>query len=266
MSQNHLMIEEDNLSVAWARLFLEIKTNAGFERSPIFVSVTMNELGEPNEDFDIKSALDAELKIKKTKYEKKLSPTDTIANTIFPINQWLPHKDKELLYRKYMTTWPLVKKDTGNTHGTYFNRLISFSGNLASEEINQLDKIIDTWKHYKSKNKYPRRSALQASIFDPRKDHTRGPMLGFPCMQQVAFTPDGNGGLIVSGFYAMQYVFEKAYGNYLGLSRLGVFMAHELGLKLVRLNVLINVGKLEYPKSSMDSLHKKIASILKENS
>ena len=29
-----------------------------------------------------------------------------------------------------------------------------------------------------------------------------------------------------------QYMFERAYGNYLGLCNLGRFMAHEMGLKL----------------------------------
>ena len=35
----------------------------------------------------------------------------------------------------------------------------------------------------------------------------------------------------MTGFYATQYVVERAYGNYLGLCRLGEFMAHEMGLK-----------------------------------
>ena len=40
-------------------------------------------------------------------------------------------------------------------------------------------------------------------------------------------------------------VFDKAYGNYLGLARLGVFMAHEMGMSMAQLNVMVGVAKLE---------------------
>ena len=59
--------------------------------------------------------------------------------------------------------------------------------------------------------------------------------MGFPCLQQVVFhTKGSNGsdGLEVVAFYANQLLFEKAYGNYLGLYRLGKFMAGEMGLRL----------------------------------
>ena len=52
-------------------------------------------------------------------------------------------------------------------------------------------------------------------------------------------------GLVVNAFYATQQLFDKAYGNYLGLARLGAFMAHEMRLPLVRLNVFAGVAKLE---------------------
>ena len=51
-------------------------------------------------------------------------------------------------------------------------------------------------------------------------------------MQQVAFTPLGDDGLTVTGYYATQYLFEKAYGNYLGLLHLGRFMGKQLGVEL----------------------------------
>jgi hypothetical protein len=43
----------------------------------------------------------------------------------------------------------------------------------------------------------------------------------------------------------MQYLFERAYGNYLGLVRLGRFMAHEMGLQLERVVCMAAVAKLE---------------------
>lgn len=48
----------------------------------------------------------------------------------------------------------------------------------------------------------------------------------------------------MNAFYATQYIFAKAYGNYLGLAQLGAFMAREMGLRLARLNVTVGVAKL----------------------
>ncbi len=77
-------------------------------------------------------------------------------------------------------------------------------------------------------------------------------------MQQVAFVPDGNE-LAVTAFYAVQHLFEKAYGNYLGLCRLGHFMAHEMGLQLTRLTCMTSVARLgEVKKKDIQELCQKL--------
>ena len=55
--------------------------------------------------------------------------------------------------------------------------------------------------------------------FRSRRDHTKSAQLGFPCMQQVSFVPTREG-LVTNAFYATQQMFDKAYGNYLGLAQL----------------------------------------------
>ncbi len=85
---------------------------------------------------------------------------------------------------------------------------------------------------------------LQATTFDPEHDHTASAQLGFPCLQHVAFEPT-RAGLVVNAFYVTQQLFDKAYGNYLGLAQLGAFMAHEMELPLARLNVKVGVAKLD---------------------
>jgi hypothetical protein len=97
-----------------------------------------------------------------------------------------------------------------------------------------------------------RRSLLQATTFDPERDHVASAQLGFPCLQQVSFEPTP-AGLVVNAFYATQQIFDKAYGNYLGLAQLGAFMSREMGLPLARLNVMVGVAKLErISKSDID--------------
>ena len=85
---------------------------------------------------------------------------------------------------------------------------------------------------------------LQASTFDPGRDHVASAQLGFPCLQQVSFEPTP-AGLVTNAFYATQQIFDKAYGNYLGLAQLGAFIAHEMGISLARLNVMVGVAKLD---------------------
>ncbi len=167
--------------------------------------------------------------------------THTVANTIFPISLWNKNAPREMLYRRFLeNVWPSSQKCEGNKRGHYFHRMIAF------DEIthgNQLEHVIETWLEHKNH----RHSALQICIFDPKRDHTNSRQQGFPCLHQVCFTPlgnNGNEGLAVTGFYATQHIFTKAYGNYLGLIRLGHFVAKALGLKLKRMTCFAGVAKL----------------------
>jgi hypothetical protein len=47
-------------------------------------------------------------------------------------------------------------------------------------------------------------------------------------------------GFSVAGYYPTQSIFHRAYGNYLGLCRLGQFMAHQMGLTLQRMTCYVN--------------------------
>ena len=200
-----LTIEEDNLSVAWAKALLRV-VDAG-EIAPLSVVVRGFADGEPVEVAPIRELLDNALGAD----EKALSCHE-VANTIFPISLWNPQADRQQLYERYRRIMPRVLRDRRNRYGVYFQRLmIAYDHDVAYEGgVNQLEHIIQTWHGGNH-----RRSALQAAIFDPRRDHTNQRMRGFPCLQQVAFAPEGPDGLAVTGLYATQYIFERAYGNYL---------------------------------------------------
>ena len=60
----------------------------------------------------------------------------------------------------------------------------------------------------------------------------------------MSFVPSP-AGLVVNAFYATQQVFNKAYGNYLGLAQLGAFMAHEMKIPLARVNIMAGIEKLD---------------------
>ena len=212
-----LVITEDNLSVAWGKAFLAAY-DAG-EVAPLVVIIDGLDDQDPPETLAIRNALDCALEI-----EGGGLSCGQVANTIFPMSLWNPMRSRYDLYERYYKILPRIRKHRRNRNGVYFQRLISFGDN---GEVNQLDHIIKTWK----KGNH-RRTALQASLFDPHTDHTDQRQRGFPCLQQVAFARVGVDGLSVTGFYATQYMFQRAYGNYLGLCQLGQFMAHEMNLRL----------------------------------
>ena len=88
--------------------------------------------------------------------------------------------------------------------------------------VDQLGFIISLLNNSK---KWPRQSALQLSCFDPVKDHTGQPVRGFPCLQQVGLSHDGaENRIALNAFYPTQYIFDRGYGNYLGLCHLGSYI------------------------------------------
>ncbi len=231
---------DTNISHAWARAFIDLMDTPSGIRHPAFVSINLF-FDETSviEDLVIKQRLDQEL----LRYDEY--SCETVASTIFPMSMWNPNlrNDSEILFERYMKAWPGIEKCRANRKGVYFRRLTSYSPDKHHEApINQLQFIIDT---YLSGNH--RKSALQASIIDPTRDHTNQRQKGFPCLQQISFTPLDNSKLSITGYYATQYQFEKAYGNYLGLYRLGQFMAKQLGLELIQVNCIAAVLEIGKP-------------------
>ena len=103
---------------------------------------------------------------------------------------------------------------------------------------------------------------LQAATFDPMRDITTSGQPSFPCLQHLAFNTDiKSRSLEITAFYATQQLFVKAYGNWLGLCRLGDFIANQSGLKLTRFTCFANVQKMDKaPKVGLerDALHREV--------
>jgi hypothetical protein len=230
-----LSVSAENISIAWAKAFLSLMEPGADVRHPAMVTIRGFAADGVIEDEAIRTRLDQELKL----HGKSL--TKTVAGTIFPLSMWNPAlpNNADALFKRYEKAWPGIKKCPQNRLGVYFRRLTAYEPKDAPEEsVNQLEFIIE---NYMGNNH--RKSAMQAAIFDPTRDHTKNPQKGFPCMQQVAFTPLPDNKLSITGFYATQYQFEKAYGNYLGLYHLGRFMAQQLNMELVQVVCMASVLK-----------------------
>jgi thymidylate synthase len=229
MNTSPFVIENSNLSGTWVSAMHKIVNNGGLEISPLIV--TMTDFSESDE---IRKTLDGDLS------KHQLPLIATVSETIFPVSLYeYVRYDREELYKIYKRNLPRIKKiDSSNGNGTYFERMIAFD---SSKQINQLEIIISSLND----NTIKRRSKLQSSIFDPTKDHTNKPFQGFPCLQHVTFYKSENGGLILNSFYAIQYLYRRAYGNWLGLINLGKFVARETGLDLERFNCFIGIEHLD---------------------
>lgn len=239
MSRYGIVIEDANLSYAWGRAFVETLKPGSPEIETLIVSVTGFVNGVPQEEQRLRDEIDATL------LANNRASCETVARTIFPLPLWQPQSGRQRLYDRYLGMLDHLKAaDRHNQYGLYFERLIAFG----RERFNQLEHIITT---YNSGNH--RRTALQASVFDPLQDHTHQHRRGFPCLQHIALDPVGNE-LHLSGYYATQYLFERAYGNYLGLCWLGRFMAHELQLELTRVTCIASVAKRDVAKSEVADL------------
>ena len=245
-----MVIDDTNLSRAWARLLLQVLDNPGTEIAPLVLSVSgFAQNGQAVEDRAVRRALD-KLLTRKGRFVVK-----NVAFTIFPQRLWeMSRGDRSrlfALYRKTFPRWQAMNRKA-NGRGLYFERMVMYG--RGPRDGNQLEWILSQFRSRKG----VRRSMLQATTFDPDRDHVASAQLGFPCLQQVSFEPTANG-LVTNAFYATQQIFDKAYGNYLGLAQLGAFMAHEMDLPLARVNVMVGVAKLERINKSDASLAPLIA-------
>jgi hypothetical protein len=221
------------LSRVWAEAFLRSMERGNSEFGPLTATIT--EFGDsgPIEIPAIRDRLDTELRT-----HGIAGGCTTVANTIFPMSLWNPSAadDAEQLFSRYNRLWPRIQR--ANPRGTYFRRLTAFAPKgQDGEAVNQLRHVIDTHRDGNH-----RRSALIACIFDPTRDHSDCRQQGFPCMQQVSFAPLGDNELMVTAVYVTQFLFPRAYGNYLGLCRLGQFVAKHMNRRLTRVNCIATIA------------------------
>lgn len=231
-----LLLTGKSVSEVYAKILIHILDHPGREIAPLVLSIDGFDQGyDIPEDLLVRTTLDALLKSK-----NKIDVED-VAYTIFPQRLWkMAQGDRAKLFQFYKMAFPFYQAHNRkvNGRGLYFERLTMYGRGPC--EGNQLEWMLGQYENRQG----VRRSMWQATTFDPGRDHNATALLGFPCLQHVSFVPTA-AGLVANAFYATQQLFDKAYGNYLGLAQLGAFIAHEMGIPLARLNVNVGVAKLE---------------------
>lgn len=245
-----LLVDEPDISRAWAKAVLHVIDHAGPEISPLILSVTgFDEQGAIPETSAIRGALDTLLAA------KRMRSAEDVAFTIFPQCLWrIAQGNRAALFQYYKDAFPRYQaiNPRDNRRGLYFERMTGYGRGPC--DGNQLEWILSQFGGREG----VRRSMFQVSVFDPDRDHVADAQLQFPCLQHVSFEPTKQG-LVINAFYATQQLFVKAYGNYLGVAQLGSFMAHEMKTKLLRMNVVVGVAKFERISKSDPDLQPLIA-------
>lgn len=226
-----------NLSLGWASV-LDRLARPGVEAiSPLTLSITgFNDQGVAAEVPAIRAAVDTLLAAKGKR------DVENVAWTIFPERYWqMAEGNRAEFFKIFLEAFPRIQdyNPQNNKRGSYFQRMIDFEGSGAG--FNQLAWVLDEY----DRNPSGRRSKWQATTFDPYRDMLTTAQLEFPCLQQVSFTFSGDDGLIANAFYATQQIVHKGYGNYLGLGRLGTFMASQMKRRLERLNIFVGIAKMD---------------------
>ena len=198
-----MIIEGNSVAECWLKILNELVVGKKSELSPLIATINI-----ADDVPDYKEKLEADLN---RFLEDVGQPSiETTAGTIFPISL---DGGNLSIFDRYDKVWKYVKSESKNKRGTYFHRMVAY-GDGYGRKTNQLKEIIETYNGIEGiRHPVHRRSALIATTFDPTLDHTHQPQLGFPCLQQVCFLPDGDK-LSMNAVYAMQHLSTRAYGNY----------------------------------------------------
>lgn len=225
-------ITDNNLSHAWRDALRALIAEGG---KTVHLAVAIARPLDA-EDEHIRAMLDAFLD-ERRRAGTKLWPVSTVANTIFPAAFY--RRDREnaraRLYELHEKAQRLQRRLDSDS---YFNRLVAYPG-PDGKPFNQLEYIVDRL----IKQRKPRErggamsSAYEVGLTTPGGDlRVQAPgrdrnIMSFPCLSQISFTLDGDV-VNLAALYRNQYFVTRAYGNYLGLARIGDFIAHEVGARL----------------------------------
>ncbi|WP_426668744.1 thymidylate synthase [Mucilaginibacter sp. McL0603] len=139
---------------------------------------------------------------------------NNIINTIFPYKLASRVEDREDLYNRYISIYRRSRRMHNQKWGTYFERLIEFpNSNRLGTTQNQLENAITALNGNSNSKHYITFHLTAANI----ESNIRP--IGAPCWQFGEISKNNNS-LDLIAVYRNHDYFHKAFGNYIGLSKL----------------------------------------------
>ncbi|WP_437760784.1 hypothetical protein [Sorangium sp. So ce1389] len=240
MNKRNVPVSGANITQVWLEVMDHLLDSGVEQISHLDVRIDGFSDGCPDEYPEARKLLDSALE------SRGPCNTNANANLIFPESAWKIERHRGTSARDFTKHYHdnlmprLAKQDTRNLCGTYFDRMVAYPN--GGDHVNQLGQLLELV----DKN-VRRQSAYQLAIYHPGEDLDGSPYMRFPCLDYVAFTRDGDE-LLLSAFYAYQLIFDRGYGNYLGLCRLGRFMAEQMGLRFAQFSCRVGAAKLTMSK------------------
>lgn len=182
-----------------------------------------------------------------------LHATDTVANTIFPLDTYRS-KGPDAFCDYYLDAiFPKVRKQWG----TYFERMIrrhNDDGSLMLKDqapLNPLMRLVDklqrrvegsgrTTTHYELSLNDPH---FELPTYDPHHDGEY--QVGGPCLSHISFKIDGEGALRLTALYRSHWYIARALGNLVGLARLQSYVAGQAGVPAGPLTIIASEAVLD---------------------
>lgn len=227
-------ITRNNVSLAWNDALQHLVANGG---KAVHLVVAVHRPLESENDM-VRATVDAFID-ERRRAGKRIWSVGTVANTMFPSAFYRPGRDdaRARLYELHAKAQRMQQRlpDPEN----YFNRLVSYPA-PGDRPLNQLEYIVERLVKQRKPRKRggPLSSAYEVGISAPNGGDLRvqapgqdRKLMSFPCLSHISFTLDGDT-LNLAALYRNQYFVTRAYGNYLGLVRIGDFVAREVGIDL----------------------------------
>ena len=257
-------VHADDLGGAWLSAFEALVAGQGD-----VVNLTVTVTTPLIEDVGVRSAVEAELAQRRARgVEPTPQSVHTVANTIFPISLYVP--DRPNAAGRFFTAAVCGQRSRHGTSarwGTYVGRLVDYPGpkgraNQLELVVNQLKSAGAAWKdRYELAVTVPDYDGAadpedlwldtahgrQASVRDLRviaDTHSDHHARGGPCLAHVSLTLI-DGRLSMTALYRRQSYVARAYGNFVGLSRLLHFLATEGGHEVGELMIVASHAEID---------------------
>ncbi|MFJ2007887.1 thymidylate synthase family protein [Streptomyces chartreusis] len=193
-----------------------------------------------------------------------LEPLETIASTLFPSALAARCAGPHELAERYRRMYPVLKRYPGNRRGTYFGRLVSYPAASAAG-VDQLGTVIDRLRTQAAGTKMAAAYEIDIAAAEDAVQEVGSELLvhaagkdnsyrGFPCLSHISFQLGRDRRVHAAALYRSHFMFERAYGNYLGLGRLLAYIAEEAGLDCGTLTVVAGHARLDGPITQLRPL------------
>ncbi|WP_419946957.1 4'-phosphopantetheinyl transferase superfamily protein [Candidatus Poriferisodalis sp.] len=206
-------------------------------------------------------------------------PVETVANTIFAAELYEEDLGIDALQEftdLYLEGFEVAK--AASPGGEYCHRMVAWPG-PDGQSINQLTEVAERLRRYANpaQPKYNYSSDYEIALEDPALDlRTQAPgrngsPYGFPCLSHISLTVE-DANVHLTALYRNQHLIKKAYGNYLGLARLGRALSHHAGLGLGTVTVVATHASAEigtfagFGKVALRDLHEQAAAAVSDAS